>query len=224
MSETLPIETLIRERAAELGLGPTELIRRAGYKNVSKGLRRLTELYQGDFEASRGLISLMPDVLRLSAADVQNEVQNSRRQIAEAEEAKWRAAFAPHAVILTERARPHGLFIVAMIGISELKRLDFALGSYPVTYVQQALDGVQRKMKRWGRGQLPYFGRPDGIIINYTPDWAVRFDLNGKAVESFDAAYRLGEATLSVRGRALSAGELRCLFGDGSSAVEAAGA
>ena len=102
--------------------------------------------------------------------------------------------------------------------------MDFESESLPVSYVQDVLDGVQQKLARWARGQLPCFGRPVGIIINYTPDWAVRFDLNGKAVESFDAAYRLGEATLSIRGRALSAGELRCLFGDGSSAVETAGA
>ena len=212
--DKLPIEILVRDRASELELRPTELVRRAGYKNVTKGLRRLTELYQGDFEASRGLISALPDVLRLSAADVQNAVQNSRRQIAEAEENKWRSGFAPHAVILTERARPQGLFIAAMIGISELKRVDFALGSYPVTYVQQALDGVQRKMKRWGRGQLPCFGRPTGIVINYTPDWAVRFDLNGEAIESFDAAYRLGEATLSIRGRNFSSAQLRSVLSE----------
>ncbi len=213
MSGILPIETLIRERAAELGLGPTELVRRAGYKNVSKGLRRLSELYEGEFEASRGLIAGLPHVLGQSADDVQKAVQASRRQIAEAEEARWRAAFVPHAVILTERSRPQGLFIAVMIGISELKRVDFTPGSSPVTYVQQALDGVQQKLKRWCRDQLPCFGKPVGIIVNYTPDWAVRFDLKGQAVDSFDLAYRLGEATLSIGGRALSRTELWMFWG-----------
>ena len=214
MSDTLPIETLIRKRAAKLGLGGTELVRRAGYKNVSKGLRRLSELYGGEFEASRGLIAGLPHVLGQSADDVQKAVQASRRQIAEAEEARWRAAFVPHAVILTERTRPQGLFIAAMIGISELKRVDFTLGSAPVTYIQQAVDGVQQKLKRWGRGQLPCFGRPTGIIVNYTPDWAVRFDLRGQSVESFDTAHRLGEATLSMKGRACSTAELQSCWVD----------
>ncbi len=145
-----PIEILVRDRARELELRPTELVRLAGYKNVPKGLRRLTELYQGEFEASRGLISALPDVLRLAAADMQNAMQNSRRQIAEAEENKWRSGFAPHEVILTERVRLHGLFIAAMIGIGELKRVDFAPGSLPVTYLRQALDGVRQKRNRWG--------------------------------------------------------------------------
>ena len=199
MSCTLPIETLIHERAAELGLRPAELVGRAGYKNISKGLRRLSELYQGNFDSSRGLIRLLPYALELSPDDVRKAVRQSRRQIAEAEEARWRAAFLPHAIILTERTRPHPLHIAAMIGIGELKRVDFKPGSSPLTYVRQASYGVQQKLQHWGHGQLPCFGRPIGIIINYTPDSSVKFDLNGKAIESFETAYCLGKATLCIR-------------------------
>ena len=212
MADVLPIEILVRERGNKLGLGPADLLRRAGYKNVSKGLRRLSELYQGNFDSSRGLIGKLPAALELSADDVRQAVQESRRQIAEAEEKRWRSAFVPHAVILTERMRPQPLFIAAMIGIAELKRVDFTPGSAPVTYLRQALNGVEQKLKRWGHGQLPCFGKPTGIIINYTPDWAVRFDLNGQAIETFDQAHRLGEATLSIRGRKFSALQLQSVL------------
>ena len=63
MSDVLPIETLVRQRARELELRPTELIRRAGYTSVSKGLRRLEELSGGEFEPSRGLIGKLPHAL-----------------------------------------------------------------------------------------------------------------------------------------------------------------
>ena len=215
MADVLPIETLVRDRSNELGLGPTDVIRRAGYKNDSKGLRRLSELYQGNFDPSRGLIGKLPAALEVSPEEVGKAVEKSRQEIAEAEDARWRAAFLPHAVILTERMRPQPLFIAAMIGIAELKRVDFTLGSAPVTYIQQALDGLQQKLKRWGRGYLPCFGRPTGFIVNYTPDWAVRFDLDGQAIESFDTAYRLGEATLSIRGHKCSALQLQSVLGHG---------
>ena len=42
--EQLPIETLVSSRCKELGLRPVELIRRCGYKNASKGLRRLEDI------------------------------------------------------------------------------------------------------------------------------------------------------------------------------------
>ena len=44
----LPIKTLITGRCNDLALRPVELVRRCGYKNISKGLRRLEQLCQGD--------------------------------------------------------------------------------------------------------------------------------------------------------------------------------
>ena len=44
---TLAIQLLITSRCRELRLGRAELVRRCGYKNVSKGLRRLEQLYVG---------------------------------------------------------------------------------------------------------------------------------------------------------------------------------
>jgi hypothetical protein len=38
--QTMAIETFVRGRCKELGLSRNELIRRCGYKNISKGLRR----------------------------------------------------------------------------------------------------------------------------------------------------------------------------------------
>ncbi len=70
MADVLQIEILVRERSNELGLGPTDLIRRAGYANVSKGLRRLSELYQGNFGSSRGLIGKLPAALEVSPDEV----------------------------------------------------------------------------------------------------------------------------------------------------------
>jgi hypothetical protein len=40
----LVIQILVDEHSRELGLNRSELVRRCGYKNVSKGIRRLDEL------------------------------------------------------------------------------------------------------------------------------------------------------------------------------------
>jgi hypothetical protein len=90
-------------------------------------------------------------------------------------------------------------------------RVDFDLTAAPDTFAKQSLDGLRRKLARW-RGSLPAFGRPTGFIINYSPDRAVRFDLEGKPAELFDRAFRLGEATLSIGGRAMSHAELAAVF------------
>jgi hypothetical protein len=46
-----------------------------------------------------------------------------------------------------------------------------------------------------------------GFIVNYTPDFAVRFDLNGDPVEAFDHAYLPGNVTIAIGGKEIS-GEL----------------
>ncbi len=39
---------------------------------------------------------------------------------------------------------------------------------------------------------MPFHGRSTGFIVNYTPDSAVRFDLDGNPVERFDQAFTPG--------------------------------
>ena len=77
----------------------------------------------------------------------------------------------------------------------------------PATFLAQALDGLRQRLARW-HGELPAFGRATGLIINYSPDRAIRFDLEGHAVEHLDRAHRLGIAQFALGGRVVSPGEL----------------
>ena len=63
------------------------------------------------------------------------------------------------------------------------------------------------------RGSLPAFGKVTGLVVNYSPDYAVRFDLDGNVVEAFERAFRIGHASFSLGGRKLSRGELDAIFG-----------
>jgi hypothetical protein len=48
---------------------------------------------------------------------------------------------------------------------------------------------------------LPAFGRATGFIVNYSPDFAVGFSLDGTPQEVFGTAYRIGHASLLLRGK-----------------------
>jgi hypothetical protein len=220
-SEPLAITTLITSRRQELGLTRTQLVKRAGYKNVTKGIRRLEGLLAGDLKTSRSLIQGLPAALNLPADLINRAVEETRRQIEQAryraaqeEEAAWRASFKPHAIILTERNRPEPIFVAAFIGVERLLRVDFDLEGDRESYVQKALQGVQRHLAKW-RGTIPAFGRPIGIIVNYAPDHAIRFDLDGMPREFFNKAYRVGQAHLLIKGRPIPAGLLpRVVLGE----------
>ncbi len=229
--DLLPIKTLISNRCDELGLRASELVRRCGYKNISKGLRRLESVQQGCFKGNEALIQALPTALEVAADVVREAVESTQRQIHEANEAAWRAAFRPHAIILTEKQRPEQIFIAAIIGVERLLRVNLDPTEGEVTYIDQALKGIRQKLARWnskvdvssvGLGDLPLpcFGRPVGVIVNYTPDRALRFDLSGQPIEAFDHAHRIGEAQFFLKGmsRPLSRDELDAFFGGNKAA------
>ena len=73
---------------------------------------------------------------------VKEAVEESQRYLHESAEAAWRAAFRPHAIIITERRRPEPLFVAAFIGVDVLLRVDFDLSAAPITFVTQSLLSV----------------------------------------------------------------------------------
>jgi hypothetical protein len=206
-SEPLAIKTLVTTRCQELELTKARLVRLTGYKNEAKGLRRLDALLAGDTEPAHVLIQALPIALDLPARTISAAVEMTkqqlaamRRQAAEQAEAEYRAAFRPHAVILTERQISSPLFIAAIIGAERLLRVDFEPRARPVQFVRLALDGVKQRLAEW-RHPLPGYGRPTGIIVNYSPDCGVRFDLDGTPRETFDEAYRIGQVQLMLKDR-----------------------
>ena len=214
-SPPLAIRALIDTRRHELGLSAVELIRLCKYKNVTKGLRRLEHLCEGDFNGTAGLIQTLPDALGVSPEVVKKAVEETQRFLHDSEEAAWRAAFRPHAIIITNRERPEPLFVAFFIGVDRLVRVDFDLTEGPLTFLSQALDGVRERLNQWGGDRLPAFGTPVGVIVNYSPDRAIRFDLTGRPIASFDRAHRLGRASFSIGGREVTEGELATVLSGG---------
>jgi hypothetical protein len=212
-----PAATLIRSRCLELGLNKARLVRLAGYKNEAKGVRRLDSLIADDLETTRRLIQGLPAALNLPTDVISGVIDQTRQQIAsmkrrQAEQAgmQWRDNFQPHAIILTERTRPEPIFVAAVIGAERLLRVDFNLDGERKSYVKKSLEGVERRLAKW-HGTIPAFGRPTGLIVNYAPNFAVRFDLRGTPQEIFGEAYRIGQAYLLLRGRSIPSGLLRAV-------------
>jgi hypothetical protein len=211
----LAIQILIDERCRERDLSRSELVRRCGYKNVSKGLHRLDELYGGDLQRTTHLLAGLPTALELSPDIVQQALNETKQKLKEraawaaAEaEAAWRAAFKPHGILLGTQERPSQIFIFAVAGGAERwLKIPLDLSQPPVTYADQALTIVRKTPS------VQFFGRTTGFIVNYTPDHAVRFDCEGRPLETLMRAYRPGEATVCLRRRPVSAEALGKVLG-----------
>jgi hypothetical protein len=210
-----PIKLLVEERCRVLGLTRRDIVHRAGYRNVSKGLRRLDELIAGEWRRARGLIDRLPVALNVAAEIVNEAVSETERQMRAAEDAAWRATFKPHAIILTEHTRPTQITLAAICGADRNLWVDFEPGSNPISYSGQALDHLRLRTAGSSSGGIPFYGRATGVIVNYTPDNAVRFDLLGNALEVLPEAYRTGQLIVSIRGRPVPPNSLNAIFRGG---------
>jgi hypothetical protein len=104
-TEPFALARLIIEQCQDQRLSQADLVRRTGYSNIPKGLRRLKGLLAGDLIKTKALIEALPAALGLpneailrAIQDTQQELNERKRRWCEAKEAAWRAAFKPHAL------------------------------------------------------------------------------------------------------------------------------
>jgi hypothetical protein len=204
---TLAIQVLIEGRSLELGLSRSGLVQRCGYKNITKGIRRLDELYAGDLQRTTSLLSglgialeLSPDVVHRALNETHRQLEERVSRAAAEAEAAWRATFKPHGILLGTDTRPSQLLFFAITGGAERwLKIPLDLSQPPVTYAEQAL-AVVRKTPF-----VKFFGRTTGFIVNYTPDHAVCFDCEGRPVETLTRAYCPGEVGVTLGRRPVAA-------------------
>ncbi len=100
----------------------------------------------------------------------------------------------PHAYLLGTETRPSQITFYGLTGGSERwLRIRLDLSQPPVTFAAQACAVAKQTPL------VPFYGRTTGFIVNYTPDSAVRFDLDGNPVEHFARAYTPGQVELFLR-------------------------
>jgi len=90
-----------------------------------------------------------------------------------------------------------------------------------LSYAKQAVSGIRQKLAEFstetGRipETLPAFGRPIGVIVNYTPNRAVRFDVNGDALAILPRARRPADPYIALRRRPVRPATLRVIMSVG---------
>src|SRR6266700_2758387 len=201
-----PIKTLIENRSRDLGLSRQAIVQRAGYRNIAKGCRRLDELLTGDVHAARGLIDRLPPALDVPAEAVHQAIAETARQQREAEDAAYRAAFKPRGFIITEHTVPTSITMAAFVGADQSLWVDFDPGTTSISFLKQALRAAKQ------RSPIRFYGNAVGVVVNYSPDEALRFDLNGDAVEILPAAYRGETLSFLLGGKPVSSKTFAAIF------------
>ena len=195
----------IEQKRLEAGLRKEDLIRKMGYMNISEGLHRYDaflngKIYQPD------LLKEFPNVLPISAERVmelyiigKNELSAKIENFSHMKEQKSSGKFIPHGIIDTELSIPNPIFIAAIIGVEKLKRVDIDLSKPVSTYPSQVIAEISKRITY--NGKIICFGKPTGFTINYSPNRAIQYDLEGNPIKEYNHAIRLGQASISVGGQ-----------------------
>jgi hypothetical protein len=92
------------------------------------------------------------------------------------------------------------MFVAAFIGVNRILRVDFDSTGDPEAFAPKALADVRKRLEQFN-GALPAFGHAIGFVLNYSPNFSIRFSLEGAPQEVFGAAYRVGDADLLINGK-----------------------
>ena len=199
MDQEFAIAVLISDRQRQLGISNGNLLRRIGYLNAGKGMRRIEALFKGDLDKTKFILDALPAALELPPDQVTEAIAATQHQLAEEErlrleeeDRRYRAAFRPHALWETENEVPRPLFVVAFVGVERFLRFDFDLTKGEDSFVDQALAALP--------SEVALFGKTKGFTVNYSPDRRIDYDTQGNMVAAFTRARRPGWADLTLRG------------------------
>lgn len=184
------MQVLIERYSTLRSLRKRELIRAIGYKNETKGLRRLDLIYKHQVKPDRFFIEGLSRALGVDVQIIERSIQADNEMSLRKDRLKHREAFLPHAVILTENQVPRPIIAAALVHADQLRRIDFDPASSPLTFPAQVLSRLPEG--------VPCFGRTVGFVINYASGNATQFDRDGNPVAVMNEVYRSSDIRLCL--------------------------
>ena len=190
------IQLLIEHRCTELGISVKELLVRTGLADISKAQRRLDELYGLNFRSARGLIERLPTALNLLKEDLDQVIKDTIQDALAIEDLLYRSKFKPHALILTEKnGRPKQIVIAGFLNAGRYIHISFSEAASPDEYMNIALKELEKR-----RDNVHLLFYPIcGLTVNYTPDNAKTYDLNGRLLNEAQRASSQGVISMSLK-------------------------
>ena len=190
----------------------TQIVKRMGYTNLSKGYRRLDTLIRTGCIPSE-LLPKLAQALDTNLQTIGQALEETSVQKREEIELRDRRSFRPHIFIKTSRSGPEvgNITMVALVGLAHFKHIQLPVGTTEKPMSNQLK--TVREIIRWyyqeHNGRCLFFGEITGYTYRSTYDHAVEFSIDGKLIEPF--------ASTSLRGNpratgAVFSGEIQAIL------------
>jgi hypothetical protein len=184
-----------------------------GLRKHGEGAQAPRAIVLGLFHSHDHGMEALAKALEVSVDEVEQASAMTQRLIKEAqhtaEEQEWRdwcAVFQPHAILRMERSTPSPIFLVALVGVDRILRVDFDSAQPQETWVRQVVARLPK--------EVIAFGQVTGFFLNFTPDLCIEFDPEGAPLREFARAWRPGRARMEYKGRDITPA-LRNILGAG---------
>lgn len=183
-NKPMTLQVLIEKECTRMGVTDLEFTRLIGIKKFHKVKPFIKQVKGNQMGKMIHMRHQMANVLDVPIEKLDRAIQASKDAYYGKIDADWRAAFQPHAVLVTANKIPRPIFVAVMTGSAQKLYIippdSLSKLSWPVWLARNVPE------------ELPAFGKIEGFVINYTPDHAVRFDLVGNPVETLNSTYRRG--------------------------------
>jgi hypothetical protein len=202
-----PLQTLVSETMAAKGLRKSQIVSLLGFKNITKGIRRL-DAFAADGVDSPGMLDRLPSALGIPAAKVHaahEQMLDQMRIEAEAQRSahleRLRIEFRPHVRVKTERAVPSPLFIVAMTGGPDrwLRiSLPEEVTALPEHNQIEQVAEIIRQHHAEHKGWAGPFGSINGYYYRTEFEKALEFTTSGQVVGPYFGLFPVATCRMSV--------------------------
>lgn len=204
MTARYPLGRLLIDEMCRQGISRAQLASRIGYKNITKGLRRLDHIVGGGedqvvLQKIARTLEIHPDALERALAETQAEQATEQAESERQREAHLRAIFHPIINVETEYRRPSPLHIGIMF-FDTLKRIHLPGSILKRSFDHQLAWAMQAVPKHYDAkgGKAPSFGKITGYAFRFSYDEAILLDVTGKIVDEHAPATPDPEMYLAV--------------------------
>ena len=208
------IQKLFVDIMKEKKIKKSEIAKKLGYKNISKGCRRIDEFLKSlDASAFDIIIEKMPGLFNISCELVEEKLKETageldrERLLREEEERK---NFVPYLYCQTERSRPSPIFVCVFTGAIGRRYLHLPSNYNDLSTCDQ--ENFRKELINWivekRGGTIPSFGKITCFTLRryYDDEESERevYDLEGELIEGCGDEFKViikGKASLRVGGQ-----------------------
>jgi hypothetical protein len=179
-----PIGRFILDKARDLALSRTDLVRRLGYRELGKGHCALSELLMTGMVPpliAQNLASALEsdqeivDAVLLATAQQQHDSarNDSARTKVLAQEESYRTDFQPHLQVQTERRVPSPIFVAAIMGVARLRVVQLPEDAFAASgdlHPEIVKDVIVEHYRSQG-GQVAAYGVVTGYVLVLVPGY-----------------------------------------------------